>query len=145
MNSPEIRYSCDAAIANLLDVIKGHAHHTFEDCGVDPLGLDGEYAIVHTHYRYDAPLVKRIHQLTPSQSVLDILKIAALDFELIFGIVNPQTNSCVVRPPMYSACEVYHVCYENRRPGSHKITSTPFYECVKVDYTNKIISFEMGT
>lgn len=136
---------CCVAVSEILDIVQGRSQETPEHVGFHALGLpEGKYVFYYT-YRPDFPIVKKVHKLTPAMSQFDILKLAGIDFEAIFGVIDPITNTAAIVPPEMCPGELHMTNYGSLFDGSHSVVSTPYFEGIVIDTNNKSISFVMGT
>lgn len=144
MNTNILQFDCMVAVSQMLDFIRNFQPRNDLDASHESMNLpEGEYVFWYT-YRLDFPLVKKVHKVSPQDSPFDILKIAAIDFEDIFGLVDPLKGTSSVHPSMCPG-EMHMTNYGDLFGGAHAIISTPWFEGIDIDTDKRSISFSMGT
>lgn len=120
--------------------------HQAPDVMIAPLALTpGRYEI-QFDYSYSAPEINQGHELNEQTTLFDILLLAAKMFEDNYGILDPQTKSCLPATPMYlKDLEVqirdFSLPVEQRGPG---FITTAFFDVITIDKQAKTIHIAMG-
>lgn len=144
----DIKIGCSLNVASLLN----HIHHgevypaLHEHAGLmgSPLGLpSGDWQFHYSYRQHDGRGI-RTHQLNEATTGLDIAKFAALDFEDVYGVKDPETGTAAVKKPPFYPNGVVMV---NRWPGTTEKTalSDPWLEIITIDPQDKSIGFFFGT
>lgn len=134
------RFDCSSSVSNLLRVKNGKKE--LIDLGIpknaELIVEDAEYSFVF-YWNGPTPAEPRVGTFTSNMSLKDVLLITAAVFEKAYGVVDPVTKTSV-REPVWSACEMV-VSHEGKPEG---LVSTPFFEVVEINNTDKTVVVTLG-
>lgn len=110
------------------------------------MGLpEGEYTFSFGYYPTNYPVTPVKQRLTKATTASQLLLLAALVFEEVYGVVDPETGTSALLVPQMCNCEMMVHRFDDQMNIIGKWVSTPFFEQIDIDTKAKTVHFRMGT